>query len=155
MRTWLLLSLALMSCAHFDAQVPPGFVELGRSSYGPFALRAVTPDGLVLAVRDVENAEVDGHPNGDAAFWVKAVSNHLRDTGGYALLGQREVTTRSGAHGTVLSYGHDEGRTPHRYDIALFFRSGGLLLVEAGGEKALFEAHAADVERFIAEFEPH
>jgi hypothetical protein len=152
---WLALVVALSSsgCVHFVTHVPVGFVELPRGQREGFAFRAVTPDGLVLAVRDVENPDIDGKPNGDTAFWVKAISNRLRDTGGYALLEQKDVTTKAGNKGVLLSYGHDEGRSPHRYQVALFQARDRLLVVEAGGEKALFEAQAASVAQFLNDFE--
>lgn len=140
----LLLCLFPLACARpFVPLTPNGFVELKERGKA-YDYRAAHPDGLVTAVRVVAN-----NPEGTLSFWSRAVENELRQGRGYRLIGQTPVTNRQGVTGTVLEFGHDEGRTPHLYRVALFLHDDDLFLVEQGGDKDLVVAHAADFKQAI------
>jgi len=132
-----LFALGACACTPTFA-TPKGFVELDE--HGTYDQRATTPDGLVLAGREIEN-----DPEGDLDFWSRAVENQMRLRGGYALLGKRKVKTASGHEGEQLRFGHDEGNKPHLYTVALFvtrgtiWKDGTIYVVEAGGPRELVE----------------
>lgn len=144
----ILLALATVACGPtFQAQPPAGAVEI-ENDYDDYDFRATTADGLVFAVR-----QIDHDPEGDAAFWLTAIKNRMRERGGYALLEEVAVQSADGVRGTQLRFGHDESSgSPHLYYLTLFVTPRSLFLVEAGGTKELMTKHAADVDAAIKAF---
>lgn len=130
---------------------PRGFVELDDQA--EYDYRATSADGLVIGVR-----ELDNEPEGELAFWTRAIENQLRRQGGYALLETRDVQSRDGVAGKQLRFGHDEGKVPHLYYVAVFVTpcsftsSCSLALLEVGGTKELVTAQAAEVDAAVASY---
>jgi hypothetical protein len=151
-----LLSVFAVACGQsFEAKTPAGFVELDETDPA-YAYRATTADGLVVAVREVEN-----EPRGELSFWARAVENELRQRGGYALLAQRDVKTHEGLPGKQLRFGHDEGNQPHEYNVTLFVKdstsmlfwtNSSLYVLEAGGTKELMTRHAKALDDYVTSF---
>lgn len=140
-----LLLLALSGCAaHFELGTPTGFVELDDDRSG-YAARFTTADGVVIAVR-----ELDNDPEGSREFWVEAIKNRLRMNGGYAFVEEVEVTAASGQSGTQLRFGRDQNGTPFTYWLTLFVGDDYLHIVEAGGRTELFESMAEQVAQTVA-----
>lgn len=146
----LALALALPACSgrHFAAATPPGFVDMG-DTYPDGEYRAATADGVVLGIRNIENK-----PRGELAFWARALENRMRETGGYALLEKRAVTSLASIPGTQLRFGHDEGNTPHLYWVTLFVTDKTIYVLEAGGTKAEMEKQAPQIEWSVRNFVP-
>ena len=128
-------ALAFSGCTSVQLKTPTGFVALDRSE--PYAYRAVSPAGVVLAAR-VEDSRKD--QGGDLAFWAEAVTRRMRRLGGYALLEETDLKSSQGVAGKQLRFGHDEGREPYRYSITLFVDGKKLFVVEAGGSENAFAA---------------
>jgi len=149
-----LLAAALGACLlgtgcgpSFVASTPAGFVEL-EDDYDAYDYRATTADGLVLAVREIEN-----DPKGPIDFWTRAIENRMRQRGGYALLETLDVKSADGVAGKQLRFGHDEdGNKPHLYYITLFVTDEAIFLLEAGGTKELMTENAAQIDGAIAKF---
>ena len=138
----------LTGCGYaFEASTPPGFVELKHQQDAGYAYRATNADGLVMAVRQLDN-----DPKGEISFWEQAVENQLRQRAGYSLLDKRDVKSADGTPGRQLRFGHDEGKTPHLYYVTLFVNDRHIYLVEQGGTKELVEARAADLDGAVARF---
>ena len=116
----------------FHQPTPTGFVELRDQE--AYAYRAVTADGLVLAVRELAH-----EPKGELEFWTEAIANHMRQRGGYALLETRDVNNGDGLAGKQLRFGHDESSKPHLYYITVFVTDDHLYLLEAGGTREQME----------------
>lgn len=144
----ILFALLLAGCGHaFQTATPPGFVELeDQESYG-YDWRATTADGLVVAVRDIAN-----EPKGPLEFWTRAIENSLRQRGGYALLGRRDVKNAQGLTGVELRFGHDEAQKPHLYTVTIFVTDSHIYLLEAGGSKEQMEANAKELARWVQGF---
>jgi len=128
----LLLSMIAGCGRPFDVKTAPGFVELENQTQHSY--RATTPEGIVMAVR-----VVDDEKRGDLAFWTQAVTLQLRDVSGYALLSNDEVKSLDGTLGRRLEFGHDEDGKPYTYWVTIFLAQDRLYLVEAGGAKATFD----------------
>jgi hypothetical protein len=142
-----LCALALLACGRgFEPATPGNFVELEEEE-SKYDYRAISADGLVLAVR-----EIDHDPKGDLAFWVRAVENQMRRLGGYALIDQKDAKSADGVAGKVLHFGHDEGGRPHLYHVAVYVTDDDIYVLEAGGTKELMDRHAKDVEAAFANF---
>jgi hypothetical protein len=130
----------LFACGRpFDVKTAPGFVELENQTTYDF--RATTPEGVVMAVR-----VVDDEKRGDLAFWTQAMTLQLRDVSGYALLDVSDVSSRDGTRGKLLKFGHDEGDKPFTYWVSVFPAQDRLFLVEAGGAKEAFDRARPSVE---------
>jgi hypothetical protein len=137
---------AFAGCRPFVPATPPGFVELeDRYSYSEY--RATTADGVVIGIRAFDN-----EPKGERPFWVRAIENRMRDSGGYALLEKREVKNRGGLTGTELRFGHDEGDEPYLYRLVVFVTDKRVFLVEAGGAKAQMERQGEQIDWAIKNF---
>ncbi len=155
MRIALLLSIAsglgsLAGCGHhFELHSPADFVELDpdRQARMGFAYRATSADGAVLAVREVDN---DRHASRE--FWVEAVRNRVRRSGGYALLSESAVRSADGSEGHQMRFGRDESQRPYDYWVTLFVTHDHVFVVEAGGRREHFEQERADIEAAIASF---
>jgi hypothetical protein len=136
----------LIACGpSFQAATPPGFVEL--EDQHAYDYRATTADGLVISVREIEH-----EPKGEMDFWKRAIENQMRQRGGYALLGSRDVKSADGIDGKQLRFGHDEQAAPHLYYVTIFVTKKHIHLLEAGGTKALMEQHAEQLDWAIKNF---
>ncbi len=144
---WILALCLVGGCGQrFRIEAPRDFVELDpatQSSRG-YALRATTADGVVLAVREIDN---DRHGSRD--FWVSAIRNRLRRAGGYALLEETDVRLASGDAARQLRFGRDEGSRPYAYWLTVVVRRDRIVLIEAGGRREVFDAHRDEIERAI------
>ena len=125
----LLASVSATGCGRpFKVETAPGFIEL--SGQNEYAYRATTPEGVVVAVRVVEDED-----RADVDFWAKAVTLQMRDVSGYALTSSKDVQSRDGTKGKELRFGHDEDKKPYEYVVQLYAAQGRLFVVEAGGAK--------------------
>lgn len=141
------LALAPAACRPFVPATPPGFVELEGAAEGPYDYRATHPDGVVTAVRVIRN-----RPRGDLAFWARAVENELRQVKGYRLLRSDALQNHDGLAGRLLEFGHDEGKSPHVYRIALYLHRRDLFVLEQGGTRELVLLHTAELEQALRDF---
>ncbi len=143
----LLAALAVSGCGtSFELKQPSNFVVLDDHR-GAYDFRAVDADGVVMAVR-----EVDNNPRGTLYFWEKAVKNRLRTIGGYALAEEKDVHAAGGQRGRQLRFGRDQNGHPYVYWLTLFVTHDRVYVVEAGGRQDNFQPVQAKVERAIAQF---
>ncbi|MFP6685151.1 MAG: serine/threonine protein kinase [Polyangiaceae bacterium] len=142
------LLLGASACGHqFAIQTPSGFVEIDNE-FDAYDYRATTTDGLIIAVREIEN-EV----NGEAAFWLKAIENQMRRRGGYALLGSEDVKSGDGLAGKQMRFGHDQdGKKPHLYYVYVFVSDDNVVLLEVGGTKKLVTEGEKEIANALAGF---
>ena len=138
--------LGLVACGRpFKVQTAPGFVPLENQSGYSYDYRATTPEGVVLAIR-----ALDDEDRGDLAFWTQALTLQLRDVSGYALLETVDTTSRDGTKGKLLKLGHDEDGKPFTYWVGVYLAQGRLFIVEAGGQKDAFDRAKPGVESMLA-----
>src|ERR1700728_761747 len=87
------LLVGLAACGKpFDIKAPPSMIELQHQT--DYDFRAMTPDGVVIGVRVIEDGD-----KADVAFWSRAIALHMNELSGYALLGTTDGTTSGGAEG--------------------------------------------------------
>jgi hypothetical protein len=134
------VALATAACGRpFDVKTGAGFVELRDQD--AYAYRATSPEGVVTAVRVVDDEE-----RGDLAFWTHAITQKLREGSGYAFEGASDVTSQDGTKGKMLRFGRDQDGKPFVYWVAIYPAQDRLFLVEAGGAKEPFERARGSVE---------
>jgi hypothetical protein len=140
---------ALAGCGHpFRPATPQGFVDLG-DRYPDGEYRATTADGVVIGVRAFDN-----DPKGELAFWARALERRVRDMGGYALLEKKDAASAAGLRGVAMRFGHDEGKEPFLYVIALFVTDKKIYLLEAGGTKSEMAKQEAQIDYAIKNLAP-
>ncbi len=139
----LALTVSASACHHFQTETPTQFVELEERAPG-FAYQATSPDGVVLAVRELPN-----EPKGTLAFWSEAVENQLRFARGYALLEKLPFESTKGASGALLRFGFDQDHGAQRYTVAVLVSGDRILVLEAGGPEALMDAQAEPVAAWL------
>ncbi len=152
------LALALLAllpgCQSFSMETPADFMELDEADWSEYSLRATSAEGVVLAVREVDNEQ-----EGTLAFWAKALKERLRQGRGYALTGEESVNAASGETGTQLRFGHDEAKEAYTYWVTLFVTEGSafapsrLVVVETGGKRELFDAAAGRIGQALESLE--
>jgi hypothetical protein len=143
------LAVALAGCGHpFVPATPPGFVDMGLR-YPDGEYRAATADGVVIGIRAWDN-----DPKGELSFWSRALELRMRDQGGYALLDKKPVEARGGLTGVAMRFGHDEGKTPYLYTVALFVSNKKIYVVEAGGVKSEVVKQEPQIEWAIRNLAP-
>ncbi len=147
------IGLAAVGCRPFRIDTPDSFIEVEEPRNSSYQFRATSADGVVVAVRAIENER-----RGTLEFWSEAVCNKLRDVRGYALLGERDVNARGGMPGKQFRFGRDESGHTYTYWVTIFVRSQGrdpmVWVIEAGGQSDAFEARQSEVERMVTSFEP-
>ncbi len=152
MKRWLLaLSVALSAsgCHDFEIETPHGFVELENPSYD---YQATDAAGVVLAIREFETHDAGRQ------FWEQAVAGQMQRLGSYELQAEKDVQTRDGTKGKLLSFARRQDGKDHAYAVAVFVKQDPFLLfdrerlfvVESGGEEVAYRAQQAALERSLA-----
>lgn len=138
----LALALASAGCGRpFRVATAPGFVELEGQSGTGYDYRATSPEGVVMAVKVLEDED-----RADLAFWTRAIVLQMRDVSGYAHLTTVDVTSLDGTPGKRMEFAHDEDGKPYLYWVTVFLAQDKLFLAEVGAPKPLFERHRASIE---------
>ena len=138
----LLLALSLLApaCASFHVNTPNGFAELDDDER--YDYRATNADGVVIAVRVVRN-----EPRASLEFWGRVVDERLRRQG-YVPEGNPEpVRSANGLAGVMFRYGATVGGREHRYQVAVFVQNKKVFVLEAGGDREVFDPAAPSVAR--------
>ena len=143
----LLLALSLLApaCASFHVNTPNGFAELEDDDR--YDYRATNADGVVIAVRVVRN-----EPRASLEFWGRVVDERLRRQG-YVPEGNPEpVRSANGLAGVMFRYGATVGGREHRYQVAVFVQNKKVFVLEAGGDREVFDPAGPAVARAMRSF---
>jgi hypothetical protein len=152
---WIGLALAATGCdAGFKPNTPEGFVAFEdvtakswwqqSNAHAGYDYRAISPDGVVLAVRRVEN-----DPKANLAYWSQAVQERLRANGSYRVDSERDVTNHQGIAGHELTLKLGEGGAEQTYRVALFEHGQWLYLLESGGPTTKVTQHSVSLDEAI------
>ena len=142
-----ILCIVCIGCGvSFEVKTPRGFVKL-EDQEPQYDYRAVSAEGVVIAVREIEHK-----PKGDTSFWITAIRSHMREMAGYALLEEKKVTTKSGLNGTQLSFGHDENGETMLYNVVVFVTEKYIFLLEFGGSKKEMDRQQAQLASVLDNF---
>lgn len=106
----------------------------------------ITPDGVRLKVRTVEN-----YPRADLHFWKDALSEHLLRQG-YALTSSRCFTTQSRLNGCRLDFLLPHGAEDWVLSETLFVVDEELYLVEATGPFERFSKLDSELQEALLTF---
>jgi len=124
----LVLGAALGGCAP-AMTFPPGFIEPGTGYRGAFTQRAVSADGVVLALRTEEN------PKGATLeFWTSAVRDELVTRRGYKLAKEEAVSSADGTPGTLMTFSAQRSGVDFTYLAAVYVKGSQVAVGEGGGK---------------------
>ena len=141
----LALSLLAPACAGFRVNTPSGFAQLSDDER--YDYRATNADGVVIAVRAVRN-----EPEANLEFWGRVVDERLRRQGYVPEGDPAPVRSANGLTGVMFRYGCTVGGREHRYQVAVFVRARKVFVLEAGGDREVFDPAAPAVARAFASF---
>jgi hypothetical protein len=139
----LLAGTSAGGCAS-EMQWPPGFVEVDRDSRGPFTQRAVSADGVVVALRAEPNPK-----DATVDFWVSAVREELVNRRGYTLAKEEAATSADGAPGKLLTFTAQRSGVEFTYVTALYVKGREVLVGEAGGKTEAFTPKADAIRKCL------
>jgi hypothetical protein len=147
------LGLSAFGCRHVRIDTPDSFIEVEEGRRSQYAYRATSADGVVVAVRRIENDR-----RGTLEFWAEAVRNKMRDVRGYALIEESDVNARGGMPGKQMRFGRDESGHTYSYWVTIFVRNEGrkpkVWIIEAGGQSDVFDQRRESIEEMVRSFEP-
>lgn len=127
-----LLSMACSSGARVSA--PDGFAELEEGE--TYSYRATNAAGVVIGVRTEDN-----NPRGNLDFWTHAVDLKLKKSGYSALAEEAtKVSSEKGLDGRRLRYRTQKDGRTHEYWVTVFVTDDKVIVVEAAGDEAFFDA---------------
>jgi hypothetical protein len=136
---WIALTLG---CA-VSKPVPDGFASV----IGGHEFKALTPDGVVLSVH-----EVDNDPKADLNFWSEALKTRMSQAG-YRVLGD-SVLSGKGSEVSLLRLAAPLGQKDYLYYVALSMHGAKIRVTEAAGETSRFQARAAAVLQAMIATDP-
>lgn len=137
-----LLALASGCGRPFDVKTGKDFAELRSQRDEGYDYRAMTPEGVAVSIRAMQNEE-----KADLGFWTKAVTLKLREQDGYALLGEDAVKSKNGTPGKRLRFAREEDKKIYDYRVTLYLAQGRVFVVESGGPRDLFAKAQPTVEQ--------
>jgi len=127
-----LLSVACGPSARVTA--PDGFAELDEVD--TYSYRATSAAGVVIGVRTEDN-----NPRGNLQFWTNALDLKLKKSGYTALSDAPvKVSSKAGLEGRRLRYQTQKDGRNHEYWVTVFVTEANVIVVEAAGDEAYFDA---------------
>jgi hypothetical protein len=127
-------------------QMPPGFVEVDKYDLGPYDQRAVSADGVVVALRSETNPK-----NASLDFWVTAIRDELVNRRGYFLT-KKEPLAQSGdtAPGRLMTFTAQRSGVEFTYMVVVYVQGGKVLIAEAGGKSETVVHRMADLRKALS-----
>jgi len=137
------IGFALGGCVP-DMDLPKDFVGVSKADLEGHHVRGISADGVVVGLRSEDNAE-----NGTVDFWAQAIQDELKAGRGYELQASEDVKSRSGLEGKLMTFAtHQRGAT-FTYMLAIYVKSGKVLLAEAGGKADAVKKYSEPVREAL------
>jgi hypothetical protein len=111
--------------------------------------KLITPDGVLLKAR-----EVDNYPKAGLAFWTDALSRHL-ESQGYILKDKDCFKTDKGRDGCTIDFMLPYGTDDWVLSETIFVVGDRVILVEAGAPFDRFTLVEAELKKAIKTFDPN
>ena len=145
-----LLACVVLSCGVLvgcepKMQMPSGFVEVEKHNLGPYSQRAVSADGVVIALRSETNPK-----DATLEFWVTAVRDELVNRRGYVLAKEEAAEAANGTKGKLLTFTALRSGAEFTYLAAVYVMGGQVLVAEAGGKSETLVHRLADIRKALA-----
>lgn len=141
----LVLGAALSACHH----------PYSMATYEPFKkyrdtreLKMITPEGVRLKAREVEN-----YPKADLDFWVDALGRHMQERG-YVPGATKCFETEKGHRGCTLDFMLPYGAEDWMMSETLFVVGRRVVLVECAGPYSLYVGVQEELGKALLTFDP-
>jgi hypothetical protein len=139
----LLAVMGWAGCMLHSMDLPPDFVSVDKGYLGPYVVRAVAADGVMVALRVEPNPE-----RGTLAFWTEAITNQMAGQG-YKAAKCEDVTAATGEAGRLLTFSVQKQGVAFSYILAVFVKGNDILIAEAGGKAATVEPKLAEIKKAL------
>ena len=139
------LSCGMLGGCEPKMQMPSGFVEVETYQRGPYTQRAVSADGVVIALRSETNPK-----DATLDFWVTAVRDELVNRRGYTLAKEEPAEAANGAKGKLLTCTANRSGAEFTYIVAVYVMGGQVLVAEAGGKSETVVHRLGDIRQAMA-----
>ncbi len=134
-----ILLLSVSGCSlSFKAEIPSGFAVSKKKG----ALVIYSPDGLKMRIKTEKNS-----PEKDTLFWAEALKTHLENNG-YFLLDEKPFYSVN-LEGTKFIWLMPSGHDYYKYMTAIAVNGKKIYIIEASGEKELFDSYEQDIEKIM------
>ncbi len=125
-------------------EIPDSFVALSASQSWPYETRAVSADGVVVALRQEANPK-----SGTLAFWTQAITDKMTRDKGYTLAGSEAFTSRTGRTGRKLHLTRTIRGMEFIYLMAIYVEGQTVRIVEAGGRAEHVQPQMQELEETL------
>ncbi len=145
MKTLTIIFVAILLAAGcINLRTPDGYAQMERT--GLYDYKAVSTDASVVAIRVHRNQD---KKQGTLAYWTEASRKHLTLSRGYEFKEEGKFTSEEG-EGRWLLFARKYKGTDYLYLLGLVVKGRKIFALEAGGEKAVFEADIPVVVKAFA-----
>jgi hypothetical protein len=136
----LVLALAASGCTMpFNAEVPAGFAVSKKKGN----TLIYSPDGFKMRIKTEKN-----NPKKDTLFWSEALKTHLKNNG-YFLYNESPFNSKN-LEGTKIIWLMPVSHDYYKYMTAVAVKGSKIYIIEASGEKKLFDSYEEDMEKIIS-----
>ena len=126
------------ACARYKADIPEIFAAQKEGGKIVF----YSPDGFKAAIKSEKNK-----PEKNTAFWAEALRTQLEGEG-YLILSEKPYTSDN-LEWVSFTWLLPKGQRYYKYMTALSVRDKRIFIMEAAGEKDIFDSYEKDVENVI------
>lgn len=142
-----LFAALVVSCTTVDTRLatPGGFAEFHQSK----DFRIVSPEGVVLRVRTVENK-----PDQTLGFWAATLKRQLSEEG-YSLIAEgafdpkKLPTPPASPRGAYFEWSAPVGEEDYTYLTAIALARDRIIVVEAAGPMEYYKLHAEQIHKAL------
>lgn len=142
----ILFAAVLSACAPPYTMTPPQNFKRFENTAD---FRFITPDGVMLKGREVEN-----YPRGDLSFWTAALKKHL-DERGYVLKSENCFVTDKKLSGCTLNFVLPNGAEDWVWGETLYVVEDTIFLLEVTGPFERFAKVGEELDAAYKTFDPH
>jgi len=135
--------MGLLGGCGVKLDLPQNFVEVASRHRGIYDLKAVSADGVVIALRTIDTPQ-----GGTLEFWAKAITNELTGRG-HRLDSSKPVVSKSGTDGRLMSFSKTISGQDFTYLLVVFVGPRRIVLPEAAGKAEAIKERQADIERSL------
>ncbi|MCX5671497.1 MAG: hypothetical protein NTU94_09295 [Planctomycetota bacterium] len=134
----------LAGCLARTMNLPADFVKVEQPYGGPYAVRGISADGVMIALRFERNPQ-----NGTLAFWTEAMTNQVVSGRGYKAAGSEDVASAAKVPGRLLTFTAQKQGVGFTYVLVVFVQGSDILIGEAGGRTDAVEPKLAEIKKAL------
>ena len=147
---WTAISIVLMvylgagiigGCVPLEMEMPDRFMHVDKDDLGPYEVRAISADGVVLACRTQANPS-----RGSLRFWADAAKNEMTDRQGYSLIDDKAVESDTALPGRLMTFAKTKKGAKLAYMLGVFVKGDRVIIAEAGGRAGAVKPLNADLK---------